>query len=140
MAMGYEGHVWSHGYDSIARQAKVLALLGGSEEWRQIATELGVRYVFWGREEKAELPESTQPWKGGRSGCSGRVGRNLRPGKQREFGTAALRTYCSLPSGWAARGQKLSIGQSFSLLLSLAKTRPDSGGGDLESDAQSALP
>lgn len=63
LAMGYEGHVWSHGYDWVRRKDEVSALMNGAENWRQIAAALGVRYVFWGAEEAATFPESTQPWK-----------------------------------------------------------------------------
>ncbi len=63
MAMGYEGHVWSHGYPWQERRSKIEALLDGAPEWRQIADELGVRYLFWGTDERANLKDSTQPWK-----------------------------------------------------------------------------
>ena len=63
MAMGYTGHAWSHGlpWGEAARQ--VDELMGGADEWRILAADLDVRYLFWGREEVAKYPASTQPWK-----------------------------------------------------------------------------
>ncbi len=63
MAMGYEGHVWSHGYaDWAERKDEVTALMNGTAAWREIAARLGVRYVFWGPAERRDFPESVQPW------------------------------------------------------------------------------
>ncbi len=63
MAMGYEGHVWSHGYaDWAQRKADVLALMNGVEGWREIANRLGVRYIFWGPTERQDFAESKRPW------------------------------------------------------------------------------
>jgi hypothetical protein len=36
--------------------------MNGQTNWRHAAKELGVRYVFWGREEKLNYPESSRPW------------------------------------------------------------------------------
>ncbi len=64
MAMGYEGHVWSHGYvDWAERKKAVTALMNGASDWREIAARLGVRYVFWGVTERDEFADSTQPWR-----------------------------------------------------------------------------
>jgi hypothetical protein len=62
MAMGYEGHVWSHGIAFQARKQKVESLLRGEPGWREVADELGVRWLFWGEQERANYPGSTQPW------------------------------------------------------------------------------
>jgi hypothetical protein len=62
MAMGYEGHVWSHGIAFQARKKKVESLLRGDPGWREVAGELGVRWLFWGEEERANYPGSSQPW------------------------------------------------------------------------------
>ncbi|MDB6155320.1 MAG: hypothetical protein JWL90_3773, partial [Chthoniobacteraceae bacterium] len=63
LAMGYEGHVWSHGYDFATRRNEVKALMNGAPDWRQIAARLNVRYIFWGALEAEAYPLSTQPWK-----------------------------------------------------------------------------
>lgn len=63
MALGYTGHVWSHGLDWQVPAAKVEALMNGHHEWRVAAAELGVRFVFWGAREIENYPDSTQPWR-----------------------------------------------------------------------------
>lgn len=63
MALGYTGHAWSHGLDWAQPAARVEALMNGDPDWQQAATELDVRYLFWGREEKEHYETSTQPWK-----------------------------------------------------------------------------
>ncbi len=62
LAMGYEGHVWSHGHDLSTRQAQVRDILNGEENWRAQAQLLGVRYVFWGAREEEAFPQSKRPW------------------------------------------------------------------------------
>jgi hypothetical protein len=62
MAEGYPGHLFSHGIDYEQRDIQVRALMKGADQWRTIADELNVRYVFWGRMEEEEYPESPQPW------------------------------------------------------------------------------
>jgi hypothetical protein len=63
MALGYSGHVWSHGLDFVQPRIRVDALLYGKPEWRRCAQELAVRFVFWGREEREHYLNSTQPWR-----------------------------------------------------------------------------
>jgi hypothetical protein len=62
MAMGYEGHVWSHGYDWSNRKKQVEKILLGEPGWKQAADNLGVRYLFWGDTEKELYPDSEEPW------------------------------------------------------------------------------
>ena len=63
VAMGYSGHVWSHGLDWRPRLADVERVLEGKDGWRETAQRLGVRYVFWGREEDEHYAGSPQPWR-----------------------------------------------------------------------------
>ena len=63
MALGYTGHAWSHGLDWQPTAAKVRAVLEGEPEWREHCAALGVRYLFWGNEESAHMPDSSQPWR-----------------------------------------------------------------------------
>lgn len=63
VALGYTGHAWSHGLDWARPAARVDALMNGDSDWRQAATELKVRYLFWGSEEQEHYKTSTQPWK-----------------------------------------------------------------------------
>jgi hypothetical protein len=63
MALGYPGHVWTHGLALEQPLALVTSVLNGAPEWREHATALQARYLFWGAEERENYPESTQPWR-----------------------------------------------------------------------------
>ena len=63
MALGYTGHVASHGLPWMEPSDKVDALLMGAENWRELAAQLDCRYLFWGRCEQAAYQDSTEPWK-----------------------------------------------------------------------------
>ncbi len=45
MALGYEGHVWSHGYDLSKRKAQVQSILNFAEGWPQAAKELDAKWM-----------------------------------------------------------------------------------------------
>jgi len=36
--------------------------MNGAANWRRAAKALGVRYMFWGQDEKNELPIKQRPW------------------------------------------------------------------------------
>jgi hypothetical protein len=62
-ALGYEGHLWSHGVNSTAATQDLRALYGGSDDWRNAAQRLRVTHVFWGPQEVAAfgtLPETVR--------------------------------------------------------------------------------
>jgi hypothetical protein len=63
VALGYPGHTWSHGLQWEGVAAHVDALMNGAPDWRAAAVELGVRYLFWGDEEREHYGDSPQPWK-----------------------------------------------------------------------------
>ncbi len=63
MAMGYVGHVSSHGLDYGDVAAKLKDLMNGEPDWRTYAEDLHVRYIFWGANEEETYPNSGQPWK-----------------------------------------------------------------------------
>ena len=63
MALGYLGHVASHGFEWQLPAAKLDALMNGAENWRGLANDLRVRYLFWGRIEEELYPDSPQPWR-----------------------------------------------------------------------------
>jgi hypothetical protein len=63
MALGYLGHVASHGFEWQTPAATLDALMSGPADWRTLADELGVRYLFWGRIEEEIYPDSRQPWR-----------------------------------------------------------------------------
>ncbi len=63
MVMGYPGHLWTQGfadYGNTERQLK--EVMQGGAEWRKTAKKLGVRYIYWGRQEETNYPMSTRPW------------------------------------------------------------------------------
>jgi hypothetical protein len=62
MVMGYPGHLWTQGFNYSEVETKLQALMKGAPNWKEIARSLGVRYLFWGREEKLNYPTSTRPW------------------------------------------------------------------------------
>lgn len=62
VVLGYPGHLWTQGFDYAETQAKLNTLMRGAPGWREQARALGVRYLFWGREEKAQYAGSTRPW------------------------------------------------------------------------------
>ena len=63
MVLGYLGHVSSHGLAWEQPAAQLEALMRGDADWRAIAGELHVRYLFWGRIEDETYPDSPQPWR-----------------------------------------------------------------------------
>ncbi len=63
VVMGYPGHLWTQGFDKYGETNETLAkFMQGAPNWRELAQTLHVRYVFWGREEKANYAASSRPW------------------------------------------------------------------------------
>jgi hypothetical protein len=62
LVLGYPGHLWTQGYEYSAIYDQLGQLMKGEPNWRQIAHSFDARYLFWGREEKANYPTSTRPW------------------------------------------------------------------------------
>lgn len=62
LVMGYPGWVWSHGINARDVEQKLNKLMLGDENWKTLAKDLGVRYIFWGRLEKEHYPVSLKPW------------------------------------------------------------------------------
>ena len=63
LAVGYDGHLWSHGINYLDSMHRLDALMTGTPGWRQYAEELKVSYLFWGPMEQEKWPGSPQPWK-----------------------------------------------------------------------------
>lgn len=59
---GYPGHLWTQGFDYTKVNEQLTALMNGAADWREIAHRLKARYLFWGREERANYGGSTRPW------------------------------------------------------------------------------
>jgi hypothetical protein len=59
---GYPGHLWTEGFDYTQVNNRLTALMNGAADWRDAAQALGVRYIFWGQDEKANYQSSSRPW------------------------------------------------------------------------------
>jgi hypothetical protein len=62
VVLGYPGHLWTQGFDYNNANSKLTALMRGAPNWREAAQALGVRYIFWGRDETANYQGSSRPW------------------------------------------------------------------------------
>ena len=62
VVLGYPGHLWTEGFDYNDPNRRLTALMRGAPNWREAAQSLGVRYIFWGRDETANYQGSTRPW------------------------------------------------------------------------------
>jgi hypothetical protein len=62
VVLGYPGHLWTQGFDYAPIERQLTALMNGAATWRDDARALGVRYLFWGKEEKNRYPQSKRPW------------------------------------------------------------------------------
>jgi hypothetical protein len=62
MVCGYSGHLWTQGIKSTEVESKLDNLMLGQGDWKKTARELQVRYLFWGKMEKANYGASTRPW------------------------------------------------------------------------------
>ncbi len=62
VVLGYPGHLWTEGFDYDAPNRQLTALMRGAPNWQEAAKALGVRYIFWGRDETANYQGSTRPW------------------------------------------------------------------------------
>ncbi len=62
LVLGYPGHLWTEGFDYGETERQLRQLMQGANGWRDMARVLRVRFVFWGREEKANYAGSTRPW------------------------------------------------------------------------------
>jgi hypothetical protein len=59
---GYPGHLWTEGFNYDEVNNRLTALMNGAPNWRETAQGLGVRYIFWGQDEKTNYQSSTRPW------------------------------------------------------------------------------
>lgn len=62
VALGYDGHLWSHGLDYQGKMARLAALMEGEPDWPDVVEELDVDYLFWGAREEERYPVTTQIW------------------------------------------------------------------------------
>ncbi len=62
VAIGYAPWVWSHGIALGDADKKLTRLMMGEPEWRELAAELKVKYIFWGPYEEKAYTSSRRPW------------------------------------------------------------------------------
>ena len=62
VVLGYPGHLWTEGFDYGKANDQLTALMNGAANWRDAAKALGVRYIFWGQDEKTNYQSSSRPW------------------------------------------------------------------------------
>lgn len=62
VAMGYTGHLWSHGIDSKARENQLERMFSGSDDWFSLAKGIGVTHIYWGENEKRKYGALNPPW------------------------------------------------------------------------------
>jgi hypothetical protein len=60
--LGYPGHLWTEGFDYNEVNNRLTPLMNGAANWREAAQGLGVRYIFWGQDEKTNYQSSSRPW------------------------------------------------------------------------------
>jgi hypothetical protein len=59
---GYPGHLWTEGFNYDEVNNRLTTLMNGAANWREAAQGLGVRYIFWGQDEKTNYQSSSRPW------------------------------------------------------------------------------
>ena len=62
LILGYPGHVWTQGFNYGEDANKLGTLMNGAPGWKETARFFRARYLFWGREEKTNYPQSKRPW------------------------------------------------------------------------------
>lgn len=62
VVLGYPGHLWTEGFDYGKANDQLTALMNGAANWRDAAKALGVRYIFWGQDERTNYQSSSRPW------------------------------------------------------------------------------
>ncbi|MDZ4082225.1 MAG: hypothetical protein U1E10_04765 [Bdellovibrionales bacterium] len=61
-ALGYAGHLWSHGISYSAMEADLEQFMKGAEDWIEIAKRLKMTHVYWGPDEKARWGSERRTW------------------------------------------------------------------------------
>jgi len=62
VVVGYAGHLWSHGLKAEPIVKLFNRFMAGESDWKEIAHELNIQYVFWGSREQSDFPNSHLPF------------------------------------------------------------------------------
>jgi hypothetical protein len=63
IAVGYSGHLWSHGIDYKAAEEEIGRLYQGGADWAAIAAHLHLTHIFWGPMERERFGTAPPPWR-----------------------------------------------------------------------------
>ncbi len=63
VAVGYPGHLWSHGIDSAARENQLERIFREDPDWPSLAKSIGATHLYWGENEKKRYGAFDQPWR-----------------------------------------------------------------------------
>lgn len=61
-AIGYEGHLWSHGIQSQDQVAKLKKIFADDPAWRELARELRITHIYWGNDERTLFGHQARSW------------------------------------------------------------------------------
>ena len=61
-AIGYEGHLWSHGIQAQDQVAKLKKIFADDPAWRVLAKELRVTHIYWGNDERTQFGHQARSW------------------------------------------------------------------------------
>ncbi len=62
IALGFAGHLWSHGIESYEVRDAVDKIMKGDADWRVLAGRLGITHIYWGAREREKYGEQGQGW------------------------------------------------------------------------------
>lgn len=63
VAVGYPGHLWSHGISYEKRLQELEEIFEARGDWLALARNMGVTHICWGEEEKSKYGAFEQPWR-----------------------------------------------------------------------------
>lgn len=63
IAVGYAGHMWSHGISAEENELHLKKIMTGDKNWKESAKTLGITHIYWGPEEIRLYGNHNQPWK-----------------------------------------------------------------------------
>ncbi|MGD0886055.1 MAG: hypothetical protein ABSA46_14515 [Thermodesulfovibrionales bacterium] len=62
VAMGYPGHLWSHGINAAERENQLERIFRGDKDWFSLAKSIGVTHIYWGENEKRRYGAFNPSW------------------------------------------------------------------------------
>jgi hypothetical protein len=62
VAMGYPGHLWTHGIDYANRESQMERIFKGDRDWSELARNIGITHIYWGENEKSKYGAFNPAW------------------------------------------------------------------------------